>query len=564
MVEVRSSFSPLAHWGSVERLFPVRHACPPRQRPIRKKCLRSNYQQVKCLLFMALTHVLPLALLSFAAHAQDSQASALNEVTSNVDLDTSLDHEELQMLAQDRKRHPSRYATIQLPKDDVNEDGKDDSTDKKRGEPFQASSDDLKQQGGLLVDAPLEFATEDGLAAAEKSPKVAGSAFAEIDSNAVPQVNMDATIGVANFRLASEEQLNGRLQKLLSQSAVDKEFLQQKIAQLESDLHKAVEQKQLLKGDALVKLSAEDAETSQQTARADAAEKKLRKADHDICVGQKTVTWLKERLNSLLAHLRHVMNIDKTLQQELVEKSSSARSLKYRLAAMKRDAEAQHSVPKKVVAGLQKVEADKASEDARMDALTRQNRLLQERLLSLGKRDQVLEKENRFLRGQLREKNGQAAGSQKELEQVKAALAEAQSSNVQVQSKYASELLNTVETQSEDADSLKSVVTAAAAGGEHGAASPETTSDEDTGSEAASSLMELRRDSSRMTVALGGHVPVELTDEGQSAVKESVGHEDERLAELSRLNEMLQGAKNRTHQAPATIQANSKESPSLQ
>jgi len=282
-------------------------------------------------------------------------------------------------------------------------------------------------------DTSLVVAVDDAPPASSKSPKKAISAAAT-GIIALPQTSMDgATQGMVNTRLASEEQFSSRLQALLSKSGEENRKEQEQVVTLQAQLQTVLLQKKRLRSKILQKVFADRSEITKQRSRADTAEERWKQSARILGMGTKQVTWLRQRVKTLLVHLSNVTHIGEVLEHQLTEANKKAASKGVSLAAIERRVEREP-------ARLRAVEAGKSADEARMKAMERQNALLQERLESMNKRDQILHTENGLLRSKASSATAAAQQESTELESVKAALAETQKSNMQLQSKLAESL----------------------------------------------------------------------------------------------------------------------------
>jgi len=282
-------------------------------------------------------------------------------------------------------------------------------------------------------DTSLVVAVDDAPPAPKSSKKATSAAAA---GNALPQTSLvlyGATQGMVNTRLASEEQFSSRLQALLSKSGEENHKKQEQVVALQAQLQILLLQKERLRSATIQKVSSDRSEIANQRSRADTAEERLKQSAHALAMGTKQVTWLRQRVKTLLVHLSNVTHIGEVLEHQLMEANKEADSKGVSLAAIERRVEREP-------ARLRAVEAGKSADEARMKAMERQNAFLQERLESVNKRDQILHKENGILRSKASSATTAAKQESTKLESVKAALAEAQKSNMQLQSKLAESL----------------------------------------------------------------------------------------------------------------------------
>jgi hypothetical protein len=335
------------------------------------------------------------------------------------------------------------------------------------------SVDKVSEEG-----TPLELTTEDGLTVV--SPK---TTTAPIES--IPNGDTDGAMGLLRQRLASEEQFNQRLQQLLAKSALDTKNKQGQVIVLQEQLAVAMQSQQNVNSAFMKKIAAENQALTEERSHTQEIENKLRKAGHIIDTEHQTITLLRERMGTILSHLRNVTHIGKVMENQLADAKAMENIKSHQLVAVQREAALQQRAPREFEAKLHEIQASKASDDMRLKAIEHQNSLLRQRIVSMSQRDKIYQNENTILRKQLRGKNREEQEEAEELEKVKGALAEAQKTNFNLQGKYA--------------DSLKALLNAREGSVAADLAGASTPSLDDTDPiKDASLLMQLKHDSKRL------------------------------------------------------------------
>jgi len=472
----------------------ARKASPgPALKPDIEMLLESCNLRTKCAGNLRSNRYILASLVLLAVSAQDTEPSARNEVVGKMTLPpdgegSQLDEQTLKAIVQ-QDGDFDQADEIQPLLNEIQPPGVTKNNDEKDS-PDHLDSSDEKAVTVTVDDAPLELATEDAAPSARPTKAVAAEA-------SIPQGSMDGEIGIVRTRLASEERFNLRLQKLLSQSALDNHKKQVKLTALQTQLQTVSKQHKDSKGAARFKILAEEKEITMQRSRADGAEKRLRKATKIMGSEGKTISWLRERVKTLMVHLGSVSHIGKALEGQLAEANSNSASKSRALEDMQRKATVEHHEPLQIEPNMHEFLASKtsASEEARTRRLENQNKLLEQRLQSLTKRDSILNDENTLLRGKLHTETAQKQVVVTELSKAKAALSESQKADIQLQGKYADSLKALISAQAanqgEPLDRIKGFTTDSSPA----MISPNPLTDE----HASTSLLELGRDSSSLT-----------------------------------------------------------------
>lgn len=388
--------------------------------------VRSSYRGQRHLLNAALARTLQLAsLFAFCVQAIGAVTS-VNEVVGQVDVQPDDDTLQMQKIMKEDSAANQAAGWQQPP--GVMPHSSDPST---AGEEDMSTDTDDDSDLELITSAKI---LTDQVPVPKKAREV----------SLVQTGSMDGTMGIVRTRLASEEQFSLRLQKLVAQSALESHKKQEKLVLLQEQLQNAAQEQIRLRGASMkraAELEDERTYAAIQHSRADKAEAQLQQASHAIAHEEKTVEWLSEQVKTLTWHLSHVTHIDKELQRQLAAANTSLAKSRESMAAEKRKESEEDRSMKKLQAELLELRAGKTTElQATTEQFFKQNDLLQQRMLSVSKRDNILGKENDLLRQQLHSETAQAQQAQTEMEEMKAAFSDMQKKNFQLQNKYAESL----------------------------------------------------------------------------------------------------------------------------
>jgi hypothetical protein len=384
--------------------------------------------------------------------------------------------------------------------------------------------------------SPLELTTEDGLAVSTTNP-----------ADPTLNGNMDGAMLLLHQRLESEEQFNQRLQQLLAKSAVDTRNKQGQVVVLREQLAVAMQSQENANGAFMKKIAEENAVLADERSQTKALQKQLRNAGHTIDSEHNTILLLRDRMGTVLSHLRNVTHIGKIMEKELADSKAKEVVKSRRLAAVQHQAALQQRVPMEYEEKLHQVQASQAIEEQRMKAAEHENYLLRQRVASTSKRDKIFENENAILRRQLRGKAREEQKEATELERVKEALAEAQKKNLELQDKYA--------------DSLKSLLIARGDGVPDASALASDSSPSIDGTEPVkdgSLLMQLKHDSKRLRSVMSSKTS---SREGVGNVQKraSQSHEDALSHDSQGLTALLNRMSNSTDKKASLLNSTDKK-----
>jgi len=219
---------------------------------------------------------------------------------------------------------------------------------------------------------------------------------------------VDGAMAYIRTRLAEEEHKSLRLRQVLQQAVRSNRNMRQELAQLQSQLVEGAKLQKSLRTVSAQKVSQEDGKLMVEKARADTVSKQLVNATKAAQIGEKAMKFLGMRLKytksqvaALLLNLANVSQQNSLLRHRVAAMNSTESKESKLVGKTAKEAASQAKELAETKAKLNKLEAAKTAEDAKLVALDRQNNLLSHRQVSTEKRDKILHKENSLLKSQL-------------------------------------------------------------------------------------------------------------------------------------------------------------------
>jgi len=238
----------------------------------------------------------------------------------------------------------------------------------------------------------------------------------------------DGAIGFIHQRIASEEQFNQRLQQLLTKSTLETQKKQEQLVAMQQQLRKTLQEQTKQRSSFLSKLANEVSQLAQERSHAETLSNQLRKAGSIVGIERNTIKLLHKRTSTLLSQLMNVTRRSKTMERVLADETSKDSIKDHQIVALQHEVAVEQRVPLHWKAKLHKAQVGRASDEAQMKAMERENFLLKQQMLSLSQRDRTLRDENQILRKQLRGTARKEEKETSELDEAKTSLVEAQKS----------------------------------------------------------------------------------------------------------------------------------------